>query len=147
MKTRTGTPQKAAFSLTNTICNYVKGVYTIHDLQDAHFFFGCQRDHCFGNPGQWPTEATWCNTQLPKKYTEGDGVRMPFATVSPAAVDADFRSVVEQFMLMIEQADKEGRVTWGVHPLTAIRKLHPETDVFFEGHSHKASNWQEASDE
>lgn len=157
MRTRVATPQQfldgtamiftAGLSMTNCLTNYVRGVYTIEDMRDAHFFFGCSREHVFGNPGRWPTEASWCNEDMPKRYTEGDGVRMPYATISPSLVDPKLRPVVESFMLLLEEADKAGRIQWRVHPYDIIRKLHPNTDVLWEGHTHKASYWQEENDE
>lgn len=152
MKTRTATRQQfldgtaniytAALSMTNCLTNYIRGIYTIEDLRGAHYFFACSREHVFGNPGQWPTEASWCNEQLPKRYAEGDGVRMPYSTISPVLVDPDKRPAVESFMLLLEEAERENRLEWRTHSYEVIRKLHPNTDVLWAGHKHKANYWQ-----
>ena len=122
-------------SLTSTIVDFIQGDLLEEDIGEAFLMFSCTKEHVFCKE-LVPMEATWANTSRSKPC--GDvGSEVPITMV-----DEDKRKAVNRFLLLMEQAEKDGRIHWecGNQPalFERLSETCPDAEIYYRRHWHAA---------
>lgn len=89
--------------MSTTLHGYLRGQVTDSHLQEAHFYFSCDRSHLFGHG--LPFEVTTLNTLRPVRHA---------GRYTLLSVDPEFRQPILRFIELMKEADDDSRVTWAV---------------------------------
>jgi hypothetical protein len=116
---------KAIISMSGSLRAFIRGILTPEEMVGANFYFSC----AFGHIQGIPYEATWENTELPKRYANKPEEQL----VSLDEVDPGHRAAVMQYMKIVNKAHKDDRVhcRCGNQP-GVIARLPVGTRIFWQ---------------